>query len=367
MAEGELFHTGTVISANPKTLTCNVLRTEGGMLYNVPVANTTGGLLNNDVQWNQNLRGAIVYYTFFDDIPYILGTLPQNIVPAVPVSVNSTETNTGGSNGTTYGATDTPQMSSGRNIDYQPNDKVISTDGGASLSLLGEGGVVLKASPLAQIIMGAGMDFMRLVARELSIFTDFGSLEFSHGSSGRNGLTIKGGAMYGDESQPDPGIHTVFMHLGDTDQNPDSRFGVRVTDIDGNMFCGLVMQKNGKMVFTNSHDYLLSVGRNYDSKVDGNFTQEVCGSQRWEIHQDESRRVYGTRNSVIVQDDNKTVGKSTLLSVGEQAQTFVGQDKRLQIGGALVISANSIRATSTNGDAGADVKFACSSFDIVRE
>lgn len=83
-----------------------------------------------------------------------------------------------------------------------PGDKVSPPDGGAELALLSEGGVVLKASPMSQIIMGALMDFVKIVARELTISTDFGDISFSHGSSGRTGMSIVGGAKYGDEAQP---------------------------------------------------------------------------------------------------------------------------------------------------------------------
>lgn len=45
------FKTATVISANPKTATCDIMRTEGDMLYGVAVANTSGGMFSTDAQW----------------------------------------------------------------------------------------------------------------------------------------------------------------------------------------------------------------------------------------------------------------------------------------------------------------------------
>lgn len=380
--EGIQLLLGTVINVNTKTLMCDIMRPNGSMLYDVAIANTTGGFYTNDVNWGSNIRNSAVYYAYIDGTPYVLGTLPTRTVPENKISVPVSETKTGGDNRTTYGAGTKASYAAGANMDYQPNDKVISTDGGAHLALLSEGGAILKVSPLCQLILGAGMDFARLVCRQFQIFTDFGSLEFSHGSSGRNGLTIKGGAMYGGESMADAGTHTVFMHLGDTDENPDARFGVRVTDTDGNMFCGLVMQKNGKMVFTSSHDYLISVGRNYDCRVDGNYTQEICGSRREEIHGCEARRVYKDRTTVIVGNENKQVGENQTHIIGKDSQTNITNDSRLTIGGqattnvekdkvvsvngSLVLSANNIVVASKGSSSGAPVKFTCSSFDIIK-
>lgn len=201
----EYFSTATVITANPATLTCDILKTKGGMLYGVPILNTTGGLQSNDASWASNLRGAVVFYTYLDGQPYIMGTIPVAAKPGVPTSTSSTSTDSGGDNKLTYGATRRDSYTCGRPASYMPGDKVFSTDGGAELALLSEGGIVLKASPMSQIIMGALMDFVKIIARELTISTDFGDISFSHGSSGRTGMSIVGGAKYGDEAQPGSG------------------------------------------------------------------------------------------------------------------------------------------------------------------
>ncbi len=67
----------------------------------------------------------------------------------------------------------------------------------------------------------------------LTISTDFGEIGFSHGSSGRTGMSIGGGTRHGDEAEPGSGVPTARFYPGDTPDAPDSRFGVRVNSVDG--------------------------------------------------------------------------------------------------------------------------------------
>lgn len=354
----KFFHTAKVISVNPKTSTCDIMRTEGGMLYGVAIANTSGGAFSTDVQWCSNLRGAIVYYGFLDNCPYIFGTLPSRIQLSEKVAVDVAATSNGGANDKTYGKATAASYASGRNIDQQPNDKVISSDGGASVSLLGDGSAILKVSPLCQLILGAGMDFVRLVARQFQIFTDFGSLEFSHGSSGRNGLTIKGGAEYGAESQAGAGTNTVFMHLGDTDDAPEVRFGVRVTSTDGGQYGALAMGKDGRLIFTTSEDYLLSVGAEKHTLVDGDVYDD--------FHMSHAERLAQSRRTEIGENEDTVIGMNKTQVVGLDQDHAVGGDMTLDVGGALTIGCDGLVLTSKNSDSGAKCDFKCSYFNIVK-
>ncbi len=353
-----VFHTGTVISTSPKNLTCDILRTEGEMLYGVPVANTTGGIFSNDVNWNSNLRGAVVYYVYIGENPFILGTLPVPTQAKKAYSTGSTQTKSGGDNPQTYGAAKGASYASGRSTGFQPNDKVIGADGGASLSLFGEGGAVLQASPLCQLILGAGMDFMRLIARELSIFTDFGSLEFSHGSSGRTGLTIKGGAAYGEEAQADGGTHTVFMQLGDTEDSPETRFGVRVTSTDGGDFGALAMGKDGKLIFTTSKNYLLMVGQDKHTLVDGDTYDDLRGNH--------AEKVGKTRRLEVVESEDHSVGTTRSLTVGSDETHTTSGNHTLQVGGTLTIGCSGLVLKSAASSGGASCDIACSSFNLTK-
>jgi hypothetical protein len=328
------------------------------MLYGVPVANSTGGIFSNDVQWNSNLRGSVVYYTYMDGCPYIMGTLPQKAAPTNKVSTNASETGTGGDNAQTYGSANASSFSGGRETDYQPNDKVISSDGDAKLVLMGEGGAVLKASPMAQIIMGAGMDFIKMICRELDIFTDFGSLSFSHGSSGRTGLTIKGGAEYGNEAQAGAGTHTVFMQLGDTEDAPEMRFGVRVTSTDGGDFGALALGKDGRLLFTTSKDYLLMVGKDKHTLVDGDTYTELRGNN--------VEKISKNQKVDILQNEERNVTQKRTLTTGDEEKHSVGSNMDLQVGGMLNIGCAGLSLTSTGSGSGQPCELKCSSFNIVK-
>lgn len=352
------FKTATVISANPKTGTCDIMRTEGDMLYGVAVANTTGGMFSTDAQWCTNLRGAVVYYGFIDGCPYIFGTLPARITLPEKVSVDVAATSNGGANDNTYGKATAPSYASGRNTDQQPNDKIISSDGGSSLSLLGDGSAILKVSPLCQLIFGAGMDFVRLVARQFQIFTDFGALEFSHGSSGRNGLTIKGGAEYGAESQAGSGVNTVFMHLGDTEDAPEVRYGVRVTSTDGSQFGALAMGKDGRLIFTTSQNYLLSVGKEKHTLVDGDVYDE--------FRMNHAEKLGQSRRTEIGENEDISIGMKKTQVVGSDHNHAVGANMNLNVGGTLTIGCDGLVLASQNSGGGAGCDFKCSHFNIVK-
>lgn len=343
----EYFSTATVITANPATLTCDILKTKGGMLYGVPVLNTTGGIQTNDVSWSSNLCGAVVFYTYIDGQPYIMGTVPVAAKPSVPTSTSSTSTGSGGDNALTYGATDRDSYACGRSSSYMPGDKVFSTDGGAELALLSEGGIVLKASPMSQIIMGALMDFVKIVARELTISTDFGDISFSHGSSGRTGMSIVGGAKYGDEAQPGSGTPTAHLYMGDTPDAPDSRFGVRVNSVDGGDYGAIVMGTDGKLVLATSQDALLSVGKNNEVRVLGDDYYQVDGKRAVEVGDDETRSIFGKFD----------------FTVGNRENHSVGSDLDLQVGGALRVGAESITLVSRSNATG-PVDVTCSALNI---
>ena len=354
----EFFHSGTVISVNTKTMTCDILKTEGGYLYKVPIANTTGGIFTNDVSFGANLRGAIVYYTYIDGSPYIMGTIPSRVEIPSKISTNVTETETGGANTQTYGAATSGSFAGGRETDFQPNDKILASDGDSKIALLSEGGVAIKASPLSQIIMGAGMDFIKMVCREFSIFSDFGELAFTHGSSGRTGLTIKGGAAYSDEAQAGTGTNTVFMQLGDTEDAPETRFGVRVTSTDGGDFGALTLGKDGKLLFTTSKDYLLMVAKDKHTLVDGDVFSQTKGNCSVEVQKNQKTNIF--------QNEERTVGQKRTTIVGAEENKDVASDMNLQVGGTLTVGCNGLILTSYGGGGGQHCDIQCSSFSIVR-
>lgn len=81
------FSTGLVTDVNQKTSTCTIVRTEGGMLYNIPILNTMGGgNQSSDSGWLRSLRGNVVVMIPIHGVLYVLATVP-NLAKA-PVAIN---------------------------------------------------------------------------------------------------------------------------------------------------------------------------------------------------------------------------------------------------------------------------------------
>ena len=341
----QIFNTGVVFRVNTSSNTCDIMRSEGGIIRGVAIMNTSGGIMSSGGSSASDLMGSAVAYTYIDGKPYIIGTVPVPYQPKSITSTKTTDTKTGGGNANTYGSTSEMSYGGAMDTTFSPNDKVFMGDGGACIGLLSGGGLVLKASPMSQIIMGSGMDYTKIVARELSLVTDFGELSFSHGSSGRAGVTFQGGAVYGDEAKAGDGVKTVFMHLGDTPDEPDARFGVRVTDTEGGEFGGFKLSKAGELVFATSKNAWTSIGENSDLLVGGDLTYKVGGGQHMEIAGTSEIDIFGD-------EDYSVAGKSDSFIGGQETHT-VGSDLFLNVGGTLHIGAAGIVLdTQTSGSAG---------------
>ena len=196
--------------------------------------------------------------------------------------------------------------------------------------------------------MSALRDNLRIVAREFELFTDFGVVRCSHAGDGRTGLTIEGGAEYGTEAAPDGGVSTVHLHMGDTPDAPEARFGVRVNSVDGAEFVGLVFRKDGVLVLGTSKDAIFSVGKDCSVTIEGDSILQVAGSEIVEVG--------GEERSVI--------GKRELTTTADETHS-VGGDMNLQVAGTLNIGAGGISISSSKGG-GAPCTLTCSSLNIVK-
>lgn len=333
--------TGTVIAVHPAAQACDVLLDRGGMRYNVPVMNAIGGPQSVDMSWGGNLRGAPVAMLEIRNRLHILATLPTQEVPRETVSVSPSHTETGGENALTYGRPRISDYTGARTTGFLPDDKVLRADGGAELLLGAEGLATLRASPLAQFTLGSLMDFARLVAREFTIFTDFGEVEFSHGSSGRVCLSIKGGADYGAEAAPGAGKWTVRLWMGDVPDQPDKRLLLRINSPDESEYVTCLMGADGRLDVETSKDSTLTVGRDRTDKVAGRRETTVTGK--------ETLRCGGERTTVVASDEGHAVAG----------------DLNIQVGGELAIGAAALTVTSTGGGSG-ECAIRCKTFNIVK-
>lgn len=313
-----LFNTGTVVDVHPGALTCDVLMDTGKVWYGLGIMGVTGGPQGTDIGWMQNLRGAVVAVTELLGTKYVVNTLPVAQPPRAALSLGTTNTETGGGNQSTYGRTSGVNLGGNRTTEFLPGDKVFRAEGGTELGLYSEGLAVLKASPLSQFILGGLMDFARLVAREFTVMTDFGELKFSHGGSGRVGMSLCGGADYGVEANPAAPVWTVQVYLGDVpdgacDNAADKRLYIRVNNVDGSEFVTCFMGADGKFNQETSKDYALKIGK------------------------DQTDDIAKNRSAVVGENETVQVGKNKKVVVGQNMEVIVGKDFTLKVSGALNI------------------------------
>ena len=179
---------------------------------------------------------------------YILCSVPIEDSGTPGTAVSGTNTGTGGDNKTTYGRTvgsGTTYMA-GRNIDVLDGDKRLVADGGSELLLGKEGLVMLKASSLAQIILGAYKNFARIMAREFELFTDFGTIRFTGGGKeGVTGMAIMGGGNFADESSTIEPAYPVHMYMGEVPWDVNGRFAMQVDSPKGDQHIRTEIDING--------------------------------------------------------------------------------------------------------------------------
>lgn len=365
--------TGTVIAVYPAKYTCDVVLTSGGILYDVGIMNAYGGILSNDVGLLPNLKGAVVAMLEIYGKKYVLGTLPIQMRPKATISLSPTNTGTGGENEQTYGKqTNTIDFSGARTKGFQPGDKVIRTDGTAELSLCGDGLAMLKASPMAQFILGSCMDFARLIAREFKIFTDFGEVEMSHGGSGKVRMSIKGGAQFCDESSPSGGAWTVQMYLGDVPENPEARFSLYVNDIGNSEHVHCTMGADGNLFLETSKDEDRIIGQDQNTSIMRDRACTILGDDTLTVSGSRVTAITGTEDHFVKADRNASVSgkESTTVSGDRSVSTGASEDHTVSdtlsiTAGSLAINAGSISVSSCSGGAG-PCEIVCNSFNIVK-
>lgn len=247
-----------------------------------------------------------------------------------------------------YGELNTTTHGNYKEFPELPNDIKLAADGGASLTLGAEGYVDLKASPLAQIILLGLMNLCRIVAREFQVYTDFGTMQFTNGSNGRCGFLIEGGADYAKESEPSSGTPTARFFMGDIEDSPDMRMGMMVNATDNAGASGFFIGKDGKMRIATTDDYLLTIGSDCQTKVEGDNLKQVTGTNIVEVS--------GKQDVTLMSNDTTTVGCDKKLTVAGQYD--------VNVGGTLNIAASGINFNSMN-TSGQPVEVKCSSINII--
>lgn len=165
---------GIVAQIDPIRKLCRVKTLSGQNLNSVRWTETCGGSGRAGDRSTPNV-GDHVYLDYRLGYPIVAGYLPkvqssENAFPLV-IDSGSFEADTG--NFSSGGqATWADQNKPKEMLD---GDRVIATDGGAMLALLRYGTAIVKASPLAQVIVSKIDDTVRIVSRNFEHYTDVGS------------------------------------------------------------------------------------------------------------------------------------------------------------------------------------------------
>lgn len=302
--------TGRVIGCNPAGFTADVLIDGVRTITACPILNIYGSKFGRDMTWISSLRGAKVLLVDVGSQYAIIGTIPEQIADGTKQEdvPSAAMPGYGGDNEKTYQAGMLRDFSSGRPRDIMAGDKVLRTEEGAELSLLRGGLARLKASPLAQIVLGRLKDFVRVIARNLQIWTDFGEINFTHTEEGKVGMHIKGGALFSDETHPDSDAFTVNIWAGTCPGGDTERFRIQVTDSSGGNEVSVGFDTDGNMK--------IDIAGDQTTSVQGNTEESVQGEKSVLVQGDSSDSVAGNKNVTVLGTSNETAIKEKTITAG---------------------------------------------------
>ncbi len=346
---GKEFTIGKVITCNTKTFTVDVKLRDIGLVQSVPLLNTYGTDYGNDLTWLTNLQGSLVLLIKIVNTYYVMATVPEEVLETK--TENVTPVQEPGFGGDVESIPVDKNYNVNRPTDFYPGDKVLRTDGGAELFLGKVGLARLKASSLAQIIFGKFKDFCKLIARQLSIYTDAGSVETFHTAEGKVGVAIKGGADFAAETHPGVAAWTVQAWIGDAtgedvaglhDNNPPdtARLHVKVNDAADATGVILTFGTEGNVTLNNTGNFVQEVGGTYTQAVEGVHQVDITG---------ESDVTYMDAQTTTIVGESLTMhrGRSTHMVTGEDTRETQA-DKILTVGGNYTINVSGLCTINGN-------------------
>ena len=152
------FLEGTVTSIDPIRFVCTVKTIKGQLLNNVTWVLPTGGSGGASMHFSPSLGDKVLVSTSLS-YPLILGCIPRIGLPNNPASTSNTSNtiDTGNSSYMVNGYVGNPEKPK----DFTAGDFAITTESGSIFTVLNSGGILAKASQLAQIFLSP---FGRLLA-----------------------------------------------------------------------------------------------------------------------------------------------------------------------------------------------------------
>ena len=166
------FIEGTVTNVDPIRFVCSVRTNRGQFFPEVPWLLPTGGSGKSGMHFSPSVGDQVVINTSLS-YPIIIGALPRLGLPETELTNVSGATggvDAGNASNIKNGYSTNPNKPS----DFLPGDHVITTEGGGIFAMLANGTALIKASPLAQIVISKYDDLVRVMARNWERFSDLG-------------------------------------------------------------------------------------------------------------------------------------------------------------------------------------------------
>lgn len=166
------FVEGTVTNIDPIRFVCSVRTSKGQFFSDVSWLLPSGGAGKSGIHLSPNIGDQVVITTALS-YPIIIGCLPRlgnAETQLTNVSGASLGVDAGSSSNLRNGVTSNPNKPS----DFTPGDYTITSEGGGILTMLANGSIFLKSSPLAQLLISKFDDLVRVVARNWERISDVG-------------------------------------------------------------------------------------------------------------------------------------------------------------------------------------------------
>jgi hypothetical protein len=343
---GRTWERCTTINVYPDTFSCDVYTEKGRMLSGLPFPSGNYDPSSGAGEISIPKRGMIltVHYGLGEPTLSFTQPVPQSGTQ-VPASTVTAAPNVGGEDGT---------YSDQGHTDYRglrPND-IIAGDWirlGTQGNLIGvlEGGLtILKASEVAQIIASKINDSLRLIGRNMDIFTDFGEFRFTN-NNGNCSMQLRAGSKQTTQSSPSEQNYTIRADLGDAGQ----LVNFRITDPDGHILSSIVMDPNGSTTRVATGDAV--------DIVNGNLTQGYGSNKDTTIEGDESITVGGDSMEQVAGDKTIQASADLTLQSGNDIDQMSNRDISVGAGRNMDVSVsgdttatpgtNALTYTVTNG------------------
>jgi hypothetical protein len=237
------------VDFNPVSYTASVQLSSYEAVVHAPVLGMYGPQGSHDLVSLNSLLGATVAMILIGGQYHVLSTMPE--VSALPVDGPQPEASASSETEielkTIREEAATKSFNPNRSTDLLPGDKLIRASEGAEMGVFQGGIAKLKASPMAQFILGKYKDLARLIARRVQVFSDFGEVEIFHREGGKVGLEIRGGADLADETHPSKEIWTALVTIGHHEEDESRRLFIETRDGSGGSMATFSMSNAGKV------------------------------------------------------------------------------------------------------------------------